>query len=600
MLAHHARGVPPTLIRVIVLGASLLVGALYLIVSPLWALVAIAGTSGVLIALQHPELSLLGILVLTSSIIFERTLPLIPIGVGSLHIPDVILLALFGMIALRWLLEPDFHIARTPLDAPLLFFFGITLGATLLAIVRSGLDFNIALRGIRIVSYYLVFFAVTNLIRSKAQLARLLDGFLLLATFVGGVMFLQFLLGDSLPILPGRVETLNTEGVSYEGITRILPPGQSIVLVGFVSGLIALLVDRLRPTSVMRVLQVGILGLAVIFTFNRNFWINSVLSLALFAFLIQGRERHRAVAWSMALGLVIVMLLLIIFTQPGSSAADLVTATVDRFSTMVGSKVTDDSSLRWRDAEYEYAIPQILSHPLTGLGAGASYRPFDSRMDSRGRFDGRAYIHNGHLWIMLQSGVAGYASLMWLSLRFVMRGFNNWRQVPDSRIKGIALSFSLVYLGSLLGNITSPLFMQWYWTPVFGLMMGANEVIYRLYLSTPDQQPDRIAPRDAWKTVAENYRQRAAKRPPRPTCPGCGAATSHRPAGRNPSGSRRFQCAHCGRIFTPLPNRRSYPREFKLRAVRMHRSGKSKRQVARDLNISPQSVANWARGYDEQ
>ncbi|NLF79490.1 MAG: transposase [Chloroflexi bacterium] len=599
MRAHHARGIPLTLLPTIVSGASLFVGALYLIVSPLWALVVIAGTIGVLIALQHPEYSLLGILVLTSSVVFESDLPLIPIGVGSLHIPDVILLGLFGMIALRWLLEPDFHIARTPLDAPLLFFFGITFGATLWAIMRSGLDFNIALRGIRIVSYYLVFFAVTNLIRSTAQLARLLDGFLLLATVVGGVMFLQFLLGDSLPILPGRVETLSTQGASYEGIARILPPGQSMVLVGFVSGLIALLVDRLRPTSVMRVLQVGILGLAVILTFNRNFWINSVLSLALFAFLIQGRERHRAVAWSMALGLAIVMLLLIIFTQPGSSAADLVTATVDRFSTMVGSKVTDDSSLRWRDAEYEYAIPQILSHPLTGLGAGALYRPFDSRMDSRGRFDGRGYIHNGHLWIMLQSGVLGYASLMWLSLRFVARGLQNWRQITDSRIQGIALSLTLVNLFGLLCNITSPLFMQWYWTPVFGLMMGANEVIYRLYLPTSDQPPGAIAPRNAWAMAADAYRQRAATRTPHPTCPGCGAATSHRPAGNNPSGSRRFQCAYCGRIFTPFPNRRSYPREFKLRAVRMVRSGNSKRQVARDLNVSPQSVVNWVRAYDE-
>lgn len=591
-----ARGVATTLLPVIILGTSLFVGAVYLVLPPMWALATIAGALGLAFTFRHPELSLLGILVLTSSVISESKLPLIPIPVGSLHISDMILFAMFGLIALRWLLEPDFQIVRTSLDGPLLTFFGVALGVTLLALVRSGLDFNLALRGIRIVSYYLVFFLVTNLIRDEEQLARLLDGFLLLATVVAVFMLLQFTLGDSLPILPGRVETLSTQGTSYQGITRVLPPGMSVVLVAFLSTLIALLTDRLRIAILLRAMQTGTLGVAVILTFNRNYWLSVIFSLALFSILVRGRERSRVTGRSIMLGFAIMILLLVISARPGSRAMRLVNAAADRFDTMMGSQVTGDSSLRWRDAEYEYAIPQILSHPLTGLGIGALYRPFDSRMDWRG-FDGRAYIHNGHVWIMVQTGFLGYASLMWLSLCFLARGFKNWRRVTDNRIRGFAQSFTLVYLGTLLCNITSPLFMEWYWTPVFGLMMGANEVIYRLYMPAPESQPGEIAPGEAWQIVAGNYRKHSARRPFRPLCPYCGATKRQLVAGINPSGTQRFRCESCGRTFTPFPRRHAYPTDFRLRAVQMHLSGKSKRQVARELGTSPQSIVNWVRKY---
>jgi hypothetical protein len=36
----------------------------------------------------------------------------------------------------------------------------------------------------------------------------------------------------------------------------------------------------------------------------------------------------------------------------------------------------------------------------------------------------------------------------------------------------------LTYLGVIVGSIVNPMFMQWYWTPIIGIMMGTNEVIY--------------------------------------------------------------------------------------------------------------------------
>lgn len=75
----------------------------------------------------------------------------------------------------------------------------------------------------------------------------------------------------------------------------------------------------------------------------------------------------------------------------------------------------------------------------------------------------------------MMAGPLAYLCLVWLSVVFLLRGFKYWRLIPDLRMRGYVLSFSLIYLGVLLGAIVSPMFMQWYWTPVIGILMGVNE-----------------------------------------------------------------------------------------------------------------------------
>lgn len=462
-------------------GAGLLLGAAALWFSPLWTLVALTGGGFIFATLKRPEIALLGILIATSSIIFENRLPLIPIGiVGSLHIPDLFLLALFGLIILRWLVEPDFKIIRTPLDWPLLAFYAVALLATSIAVFQSSVEFHMARRMIRVVTYYLTFFTVTNLVREDRQLRFLLRGLFLLATIVAVVMIAQFLLGASLPLLPGRVETLYTQGTGYSGITRILPPGQSIMLVAFIATSVTLVLGKLRPINTLKFLQWGLLGLAVVFTFTRSFWVQASLALFLLACLVKGQDRQRLVGWGLVVLLLAAIVLLPAFDEPESQATSLVRASFERLGTLVSGKTLGESSLQWRYVENEYALPQIASHPLLGLGLGARYRPFDPRIDHRGmKWDARGYIHNAHLWILMKTGLLGYLCLVWLSLAFLIRGFRHWRLITNSRMRGCVLGFTLTYLGVLIGAVVNPMFVQWSWTPVIGIMMGINEVVLR-------------------------------------------------------------------------------------------------------------------------
>lgn len=462
---------------------ALLLGIASLQFSPLWTLIALGGLVFGFAAVKRPEIALLAVLVATSTIVFEGQLPLLPIGVGSLHVSDILLLGLFATIIFRSLSDPGFKIIRTPLDLPLLGFYGIGLLSTLIAVSQLSVSKDQALRETRVFTYYLVFFVVTNLIRKRAQVVFLIQGLLLLGTGVAVAMIAQFSLGTSVNLFPGRVEILQTQGVSYGDVTRIIPPGQSLVMVAFITLLVLLVIDKSGPSIIIRLFQGGVLGLAVIFTFYRNFWLMVGIALLLLVFLVRRRERQK-LAFLAITGLVLAIIVLApILIQPGSKAESLIIASSDRLATLFRAETLQEDSLQFRYIEYEYAIPQVVSHPLLGLGFGAQYRPWDPRLDWA-MFDGRGYIHNGHLWIILKTGFLAYACFLWLSVLFVVRGLRSWRHISDRFMQAVLLAFVLIYIGALVAAIVNPVFKNWYWTPVIGIMMGVNEVILRQFRAT--------------------------------------------------------------------------------------------------------------------
>ena len=136
-------------------------------------------------------------------------------------------------------------------------------------------------------------------------------------------------------------------------------------------------------------------------------------------------------------------------------------------------ETANESSLQWRYAENSYVLPQVISHPILGIGFGARYRSFDPRLDfDLSEVDLRSYIHNAHFWIVMKAGPLGYLCFMWLSIMFLFRGFKYFRLITDCKMRGYVLGFTLTYLGALIGAILNPIFLQWYWTPLIGIMMG--------------------------------------------------------------------------------------------------------------------------------
>jgi len=460
--------------------SGFLLGVACVLFSGLWVLGILAAVLAIFAILKRPELAVLGILIATSSIVFEDQLPMLSVGGISLHIPDLLLLGMLGLIIVRWLVEPKFKLVHTPLDWPMLVFFGVTLLSTFLAIYQGSVVAEEARRWIRVLAYYLTFFMITNLVRERQQLNNLLNGLFLLATMVATVMVAQYVLGQSVALLPGRVESLNTQGVDYAEITRILPPGLSIVLTVFVASLCCLLLDEFKPFGWLKFTQFSLLGLALIFTFLRSYWGALLIVLALLVFIVKGSDRQKLITWGLGAVLGAMILILGVTLTPGSKVAGLFGASSERISTIFQLETYQgqDDSFNWRVIENQYAVIAIQEHPLLGMGMGFTYRPWDRRIDTpRDVMDFRKHIHNGHLWIMLQSGLLGYLSLAWLSLVFFYRGFSSWQKITNTRFRGIVLGFTLAYLAVVIAAFVNSSFTQWRWTPVIGLMMGINEVI---------------------------------------------------------------------------------------------------------------------------
>lgn len=80
-------------------------------------------------------------------------------------------------------------------------------------------------------------------------------------------------------------------------------------------------------------------------------------------------------------------------------------------------------------------------------------------------------------------------------------------------------------------------------------------------------------------------------------CPHCSLSEHRTKSGRTRTGSQRFKCRECQRIYTPDPKPLGYPEEIKREAVRLYLEGTNFRRIGRILSVNHQSVVNWVNAY---
>ena len=80
-------------------------------------------------------------------------------------------------------------------------------------------------------------------------------------------------------------------------------------------------------------------------------------------------------------------------------------------------------------------------------------------------------------------------------------------------------------------------------------------------------------------------------------CPNCQSESKQNKSGFNPSGSQKYKCSECKRVYPPKPNPNGYSDKTRMLAIRMYVEGNSYGSIARILKVNPQSVANWVSAY---
>ena len=471
--------------------SGVLLGLLSLVISPVWTLVILMGVFIAIVAIERPELAILAVITLLSTIISEVQIPVVNVGPGRIYMSDLVVIGLFILILIRWMLDPSFKLTHTPLDLPLFLFFFWSILSTVYALLFYNLEVPHMIPEVRVISYYLLFYTISNLILKERNLKLLIEGFFFLATIVAITVIIQYALGVKFAFMAGRVEYLMTEGRIQENVTRITDiVGEGTLTIAFITKLVSLFISKPRFRGILDLLQSLLIGAAFIMSFNRAHWSVAILATVITIFLVRGQDRQRLITWSFIILCLLPLIYVPILVNPDSPTAQFISGAGDRLVSIAGKKTllgaADESTLAWRAIEYQYAFPQIWSHPILGLGLGAIYRPKLFNIDYE-RFDGTFYIHNGHVWIMMKTGLVGYFFLMWLCILTIWRGFKYWQGIPGPQIRGYFLGFTLSFLGLVIIAILHFSFVALFWAPLIALMMGVIEVMIKLYV--PNQKP---------------------------------------------------------------------------------------------------------------
>jgi hypothetical protein len=436
-------------------------------------LAAVLGIAFAASTFRKPALGLLIVVLLSASIIDFESLPLIPVGVGSLTLTDVVLLSLLILLIFKRSYDFAFTPVPTPLVRPLAVLLAAGVFSAAYAILIFQLDFNRVIQHLRGVLYFGICYLLLNILRERGQIRFLINGLYLIAAFVSLAMLAQAAVGDAYVLVAGRVESAGTFEKEFDTL-RILPPGAILVFACFMTCLCSLVMKR--PYFIwlsIRFYTLLALLAAIGITYNRNYWVAlAVLILLLFA-LLPGPGKWR-LACILCVCVLAGTLAVAGYSVSQSSNGAFLNALTDRFTSLFSvDDLAKSSSLQFRFMENTYALKTMERYPILGMGLGNNYRPSvlgpeDIHLN---------YIHNGYLWYLMNLGPVGFAGFLWFFFGFVIRGLRAWRRIDDLALKSTALGFALSGIGIMMISFVSPVIMEWPGVVVLAVMSGINEAI---------------------------------------------------------------------------------------------------------------------------
>jgi len=432
----------------------------------------------VLLTMQWPEFSILCYVALLSGLISLTWLPLLPLGPVSLHISDFMLMLLVGLTALRATSRPGFRLVGSPLLLPLFLFVGAYLLSAVNAILIYGVGPNTVLRTVRVLSEWLIFVPILELVRDEQALRRLLVGLLGLT----GILLIGVLFPNKFePFVPVQVSAAQTGSQLYEGFSRFYYPGD-IILYFMIPVTVASLAIVDKGKQIWRVGLLGLLLYWVVKTFFRQYWLTLSCTCALLVVTFSSVERVRLLRRVAPVMIGCMLILIVLIAVNPAWVEDVTYPVVDRVTSLARNPLKRESSLQWRAIETRYALLQIGRHPLLGLGLGNSYRPpmvLESETTDFSDWTGR-YVENGYLWIAVMMGLVGLLPFLWLCAAHLLRLIRHYPEIQDDSLRATYLGYGAAFLGMVVCNIATPTFVIGTRLIFFPVAMAISEVILRL------------------------------------------------------------------------------------------------------------------------
>ncbi len=387
--------------------------------------------------LKYPEFIILLIIGYASGLFPVQFNYSLQVAGRGLFLTDLLFFSLMAALFLKLLARKDGFV-RTPLDVPLLILgVAVVIGAAT-ATSFHGIDFSYTTPEARTVLYYLIFFPVTNLIRSEGQLNRLIRGLFLIGILMALMMIGQGIFGAS--ITPIDQSSIRGGGE----VIRFFTPGTvtvQLTLMVLICSLAILTDDHRRY---MKFVLIIVLSLALLLTVARNLVFSTAISLAVLAVLLRKRQLPRLVVNAISItAIASVALAAFQALGIGPDIIKYLSSNLSRLSHLFTTSVlSPDETLAWRWKEIHYAWQKLMDSPILGIGLFTPYRPPFYPGDPL-----MAYIHNAYISLWLKTGLLGLSAFLWLSFRFLSRGFRYWRRIPDSFLSTTCLRASFDVFG---------------------------------------------------------------------------------------------------------------------------------------------------------
>jgi O-antigen ligase len=451
-----------------VLGLGVLAAALYLAPQPATLGLVLLGLGlPITILLWHrPEFGLLVLVFLASSFVPANIVDVrLPIG-GGLDLRDLVLISMFGLVFLRELTHETLKVPWWPVGGVLLLFLIMAVFSAFYALVVEHVELNWALGDLRILSLYITFYITLWSIKRPEQLKTLLVGLFIIANLTTVIIYLQQFLGADNPLLKAMMMGRDWRVYQQAGAVRVVPAGQVLMHFMWLISLGVLVLGRPnRWLKVFYVMQLLFLGGGHLLTYMRAQWVALIIGLGLVFIVLVPTYKQRL---DKAVAIACCIVLLFVGVIAGGSLSEVsatpfVAGITQRFGSLLTPTDTSGTqSLQWRSFEIEQALKAIRKQPLTGVGLGNRYRALSSYSSEASgsltqgsiavgqvsRFT--RYVHNSYISIAVKMGIPGLIVFLWFCAAVLVKGFQMYRDMPDSDYKGMVLGILVGFAGLLV------------------------------------------------------------------------------------------------------------------------------------------------------
>jgi O-antigen ligase len=371
-----------------------------------------------------------------------------PITVGGQGFKPHEIMVILGVAIAFYKLYSDraARLPKSPITLPLvLFLLSIGIGLfmswrTYLGDPRGLYPFTLMYNEVRTYFMYLTFFIFLYGIRTEKQLKRVLYVALGVCSIVGLLMVVQYFVGPGTRIFFGRVEALQTaEAV----VTRTIPPGMALVLVLF--PLTVYLAARAPVKySALYILLASTLGLGLLFTFTRNWWLTSIISLLIMALLSRRDIGVRIIVYGFLVGGLAIAMSVFAGGRGLIHGDDFARGILHHFKT---SFTVTGETMAERNIENRNTWARIKDNWLLGEGTGVTLR---QKGMPGGSYVAVTFIHNCYLEIWLVYGLPGIVFFLWLLIAVLWRSLYIYRHARDDLTIAIAIAVFAGMIGVII------------------------------------------------------------------------------------------------------------------------------------------------------